>query len=409
MTENKLLNNLEAEKSVVGSVLITEGKCLDDFTLLGEDFYSVRLGKLFDLLRKRYNNQQPCDVISVSSDPDLRKMDIEVSMLYDLTGFVITAEGVAHYAELVHESAVRRRLIETGKSLQQSATDTDFAYLTESARSQIDDAIGIRKSAVSFVGDEIAQTIDSMSEPPQYQKTPWAMLNRAIGGFRNGALYTVGARPGKGKTSVGLQIAMTLSRDGAIALSSLEMSRDEIHKRIMSIGASIPMDATMNNSLSDAEWERVAVFKDAIRPNIAIDDRADVSIYDIRQFARSVSRQMPLKGVVVDYLQLMSMRDNRPRHEQVADMSRQLKILARDLNVPVVALSQLNRNSETRTDKKPSLADLRESGAIEQDSDVVILLHQEDEILLLDVAKNRQGPPAMVRLKWEGQFARAVS
>jgi replicative DNA helicase len=118
---------------------------------------------------------------------------------------------------------------------------------------------------------------------------------------------------------------------------------------------------------------------------------------------------MPLSGVVVDYLQLMSSRDNRPRHEIVAEMSRQLKILARDLDVPVIALSQLNRNAEQRSDKRPSLSDLRESGAIEQDSDVVILLHQEDDVLLLDVAKNRQGPPSLVRLKWQGDFARAVS
>jgi replicative DNA helicase len=202
---------------------------------------------------------------------------------------------------------------------------------------------------------------------------------------------------------------MTLSRDGAVAFASLEMGRMELHKRIISIGASIPMDSTMNNTLTPAEWERLARFKEEIRPNIAIDDRAEVSIYDIRSFARSVHRTMPLKGVIVDYLQLMSSKDNRPRHEIVAEMSRQLKILARDLEVPVIALSQLNRNSELRSDKRPSLADLRESGAIEQDSDVVILLHQEDDLIMLDIAKNRQGPPALVKLRWEGEYARAVS
>lgn len=409
MTENQLLNNLDAEKSVIGSVLITNGKCLDEFALSQEDFFSVKLGNLFQLMRKRYHNQAVIDAISVTSDPDYRKLNIPIAEVHELISHVLTPENVVFYAELVQQAAIRRRLIETSRLIASEAQESDFSYLTESARGKIDDAIGIRKSLVTFVDDEINKTIDDMSEPPTYQATPWAMLTKAIGGFRNGALYTIGARPGKGKTSIGLQIAMTLSRNGSVALASLEMGRAEIHKRIISIGASVPMDATMNNSLSDDEWQRVAKFKEAIRPNIAIDDRAELTIYDIRSFARSVNRVMPIKGVVVDYLQLMSMRDSRPRHEQVAEMSRQLKILARDLDVPVIALSQLNRNSEARSDKRPSLADLRESGAIEQDSDVVILLHQEDDLLLLDVAKNRQGPPSLVKLRWEGKFARAIS
>jgi replicative DNA helicase len=289
------------------------------------------------------------------------------------------------------------------------AQSLEFSYLTETARKRLDDAVGIKQHKINFITDEIADTIDAMQQPSKAYPTPWALLTKAIGGFRAGSLYTIGARPGKGKTSIGLQCAMTLSRNGAVAFASLEMGRMELHKRIISIGASIPMESTMNNSLTQSEWERLARFKEEIRPNIAIDDRAEVSIHDIRSFARSVNRVMPLRGVIVDYLQLMSSKDNRPRHEIVAEMSRQLKILARDLEVPVIALSQLNRNSEMRSDKKPSLADLRESGAIEQDSDVVILLHQEDDLILLDIAKNRQGPPALVKLRWEGEYARAVS
>ena len=404
-----LTHNPDAEKAVVGGVLVTNGDCLDDLTLQPDDFQDMRLSKLFSLARKMRLNGEAIDAITISAHPDFAEVKIHAADLFKLTDYTINAGNVDYYANLVQESSVRRKMIDASATIIQDANTLDFAYLTETARKRIDDALGVQRKAVSFIGDEIADTIDSMQQPSKAYPTPWALLTKAIGGFRAGSLYTIGARPGKGKTSIGLQCAMTLSRDGAVAFASLEMGRAELHKRIISIGASIPMDSTMNNTLTKNEWERLARFKEEIRPNISIDDRAEVSIHDIRTFARSVHRVMPLRGVIVDYLQLMSSKDNRPRHEIVADMSRQLKILARDLEVPVIALSQLNRNAESRSDKRPSLADLRESGAIEQDSDVVILLHQEDDLILLDIAKNRQGPPALVKLRWEGEYARAVS
>lgn len=404
-----LTHNPDAEKAVVGGVLVTNGDCLDDLTLHPDDFQDMRLAKLFALARKMRLNGEAVDAITMSAHPEFLEIKIHTADLFKLTDYTINTGNVEYYANLVHEASVRRKMIDASSTIIQDANTLDFAFLTETARKRIDDALGVQRQAVSFIGDEIAHTIDSMQQPSKAYPTPWALLTKAIGGFRAGSLYTIGARPGKGKTSIGLQCAMTLSRDGAVAFASLEMGRAELHKRIISIGASIPMDSTMNNTLTKSEWERLARFKEEIRPNISIDDRAEVSIHDIRTFARSVHRVMPLRGVIVDYLQLMSSKDNRPRHEIVAEMSRQLKILARDLEVPVIALSQLNRNAESRSDKRPSLADLRESGAIEQDSDVVILLHQEDDLILLDIAKNRQGPPALVKLRWEGEYARAVS
>lgn len=404
-----LTHNPDAEKAVVGGVLVTNGDCLDDLTLQPDDFQDMRLSKLFALARKMRLNGEAVDAITISAHPEFVQLKIHAADLFKLTDFTINTGNVEYYANLVQEASVRRKMIDASATIIQDANTLDFAYLTETARKRIDDALGVQQKSVTFITDEIAHTIDSMQQPSKAYPTPWALLTKAIGGFRAGSLYTIGARPGKGKTSIGLQCAMTLSRDGAVAFASLEMGRAELHKRIISIGASIPMDSTMNNTLTKGEWERLARFKEEIRPNISIDDRAEVSIHDIRTFARSVHRVMPLRGVIVDYLQLMSSKDNRPRHEIVAEMSRQLKILARDLEVPVIALSQLNRNAESRSDKRPSLADLRESGAIEQDSDVVILLHQEDDLILLDIAKNRQGPPALVKLRWEGEYARAVS
>ena len=404
-----LTQNPDAERAVIGAILISNGAVLDDLTIQPDDFFELKLGKVFKLARKMHLNGEGVDAITLAAHPEFAEIGVHSADLFKLTDYTITSSNAEHYAVLVQEASVRRKMIDASSSIIQDAQKLDFSFLSETARKRIDDALGVSSSKVAFIGDEIADTIDAMQQPSRAYPTPWALLTKAIGGFRAGSLYTIGARPGKGKTSIGLQCAMTLSRNGAVAFSSLEMGRMELHKRIISIGASIPMDSTMNNTLSPTEWERLARFKEEIRPNIAIDDRAEVSVHDIRQFARSVHRTMPLKGVIVDYLQLMSSRDNRPRHEIVAEMSRQLKILARDLEVPVIALSQLNRNSELRTDKRPSLADLRESGAIEQDSDVVILLHQEEDLLLLDIAKNRQGAPALVKLRWEGEYARAVS
>jgi len=405
----QVLHNLEAEKALLGAILLNY-KVLDDITLIPDDFYDSRHARLYKIMRHKFVNGEPIDVLTISADVRFQDIKtIDVVYLHELTTMTPTWTNAEYYAGIIYESSIRRRLHDAALSILNDTQKVEFSYLTETARSKIDTALGVRANVVSFIGDEISETIESMSLPSKAFQTPWAVLTKAIGGFRSGSLYTIGARPGKGKTSIGLQCAMVLSREGAVAFSSLEMRRQELHKRIISIAASIPMDSTMNNRLTEEEWDKIARLQGEIKPNIAIDDRPEVSVHDIRAFARSVNRVMPLSGVVVDYLQLMSSRDNRPRHEIVAEMSRQLKILARDLDVPVIALSQLNRNAEQRSDKRPSLSDLRESGAIEQDSDVVILLHQEDDVLLLDVAKNRQGPPSLVRLKWQGDFARAVS
>jgi replicative DNA helicase len=403
------LHDIHAEKSLLGAILL-KYKVMDDLSLSPEDFFDARHEAMFKVMRKKFLNSEPIDPITLAADIYFQAIKgVNADYLWELTSVTPTAANAEFYANIVYEAATRRRLSEAAQSIILDSNQTDFAQLTETARGKIDRALGVRAGAVKFIEDEIEATITGMTEPTKSYQTPWAVLTKAIGGFRSGSLYTIGARPAKGKTSIGLQCAMVLSREGAVAFSSLEMRREELHKRVISIAASIPMDSTMNNRVTPEEWERINRMKKEISPNIAIDDRAEVSVHDIRSFARSVNRTMPLAGIVVDYLQLMSSKDNRPRHEIVAEMSRQLKILARDLDVPVIALSQLNRNAEQRNDKRPSLADLRESGAIEQDSDVVILLHQEDDTLLLDVAKNRQGPPALVRLRWQGEFARAVS
>jgi replicative DNA helicase len=400
----------DAEKALVAAVLQTNGRCLDDIAITPAEFFEPRLGKIYGIMLGMRKRGEPIDPVTLYENAEFRTMpDVGPTTAWQLIDNAPYSDNAEYYANLISQAAVRRQLSYAGQAIIEDAGKADYAYLIESARKRVDDALGIAKSPVRFIYDEIDETIESLTRPSEAMKTPWLGLTSAIGGWRRGALYIIGARPGKGKTSIGLQAAIELSKYGSVALSSLEMRREEIHKRIMATQASIPMDALMNNKMTERDWEKWAILRNQINPAIAIDDRAEVSVQDIRVHARTVNRERPLSGIVVDYLQLMTTRDSRPRHEVVADFSRQLKIMARDLNVPVIALSQLNRAAEARLDKRPSLGDLRESGAIEQDADVVILLHiDENETMTLDVAKNRHGAQALVKLRWEGQYARAV-
>jgi replicative DNA helicase len=402
---------IDPEIQVLGSVLLTGGKCLDDLTLTPQEFLSPKYGEVYGVMLKMWKDRNPVDVITISANPEYRKiLGITPHIAHEWTAWVASPTSVGFYAEIIAEKHVRKELFLTATQIANESQTLDYSILTETARKRIDTALGVAKAPITFVYDELDKTIESLTaDSVSSFRTPWIGLDQAIGGWRPGALYIIGARPGRGKTSIGIQSALELSKYGSVAFSSLEMRREEIHKRIISMTASIPMDSVMNNRMSERDWEKWALLRAKVQPKIAIDDRAEVTIQDIRTHARSVNRNTPLSGIIVDYLQLMTSRDNRPRHEIVSDFSRQLKIMARDLNVPVIGLSQLNRASEARLDKRPSLGDLRESGAIEQDADVVILLHLEDDgTMLLDVAKNRHGAQATVKLNWEGHYARAV-
>ena len=330
--------------------------------------------------------------------------------------FTPTAANGAFYAEAVQEDALRRRLGNVSESIRVMAIDKESKVVPDEVRKVIDDALGAMVQNVTFMAQDIGSTIDGLGTKIQSYPSPWTRLNQVIGGFRPGALYLVAARPGVGKTVIGLQIAQFLSQSGAVAFSSLEMSKEELHKRIIAQTANVHMaELTGQQPFSELSRTRVAKAQSKMSLPISIDDRAGVSIQDIRTFARSVSHQMPLKAVVVDYVGLISDHTGRDksRYELVTHISQQLKIMARDLNVPVIALAQLNREVENRKDNKPMLSDLRDSGSLEQDADVVILLRRDlvgnKNTITLDVAKNRHGETKTLDLGFQGEFSRATN
>lgn len=406
----------EAERSVLGGMLL-DATVIEDITdvITGRDFYRPVHETIFDTITGMHRARQPVDAITVADTlgGDLDRVG-GPAYLHQLIQFVPTAANAGFYAQIVAEAGTKRRLRSAGMQVQELAEKPgDAAPLVEDARRIIDEVSTRTGGKTVFLGETMDQALGSLLHAPEQIPTPWESVNDILGGLRPGCLYVIGARPSVGKSVVGLQLARALTRRGSVAFASLEMSRDDIWSRVISTDLRIDLARVMNRALTAADWKAV----DGSRPHwatvpLAISDTAEVSLTDIRRLARSTHRRYRLAGVVVDYLQLMSPArgDKRPRHEFVADVSRQLKLLAMEMHVPVIALSQLNRASEQRLDKMPQLSDLRESGAVEQDADVVILLHREimgdarNELSLL-VAKNRHGRTDTARLQFWGHYS----
>jgi replicative DNA helicase len=260
--------------------------------------------------------------------------------------------------------------------------------------------------------------VNHLDSEPDYLATEWAMLNDFIGGFRPGALYIIGASPAVGKSVVAVNMAYGMAKHGAVSFHSLEMSKREIMNRLFASVCNVSMDHLEKRKLTDVDWDRIAGGQKAVARPIAIADKSGQTLAEVRAFARQVGRKQKLVGIVVDYLQLMQDTERgRSRYESVTAISNGLKILARDLDVPVIALAQLNRQLEGRKDTSPGLSDLRDSGAIEQDADVVILLNREKALddgedekskMIFHIAKNRHGRTGMMALRFDGLFARVT-
>lgn len=398
---------LFSEVSVIAGILASGGRKLDDVTLTGADFQDIRYGEIFDIMRAMQASGKPIDPASVGGE-----VTKYARLVWEVQDQVPHTVNTGYHAERVHEAAVRRRVGEAGEHIAGWAGRMELAQLADMARKELDEALGLQKRRIQFLQDTIGETINSIGQVAPTYPTPWKGLSDTIGGFRKGALYVIGARPGVGKTSASIQIALELSQFGNVAYSSLEMPERELHLRCMSAGAWIP-HSMLEAPKPLADWAAMKLGKWVrdVPKRIAFDDRGTVTVNDIRAHARSVAREGQLAGVVVDYLQLITGTDGAKRLEVVTEASRQLKLLARDLDCPVIALSQLNRNSESRMDKRPALSDLRESGSIEQDADCVFLLHRDMEPkqgpttdMELLVAKNRHGPTRALDMQWHPEF-----
>jgi replicative DNA helicase len=408
-----------AERSVIGAVLLSNGRILDDLGVEPDEFHSPALAGVYRLMLEMRRTGKAVDLVTLlaavqaSKDVELRAVD--AILLQECVASTPSVASAEFYADIVSDEATRRRLKAAGHAVAQAADETeDVDSAVDRARAVVDGAAKIRVESVQFFGETVDRTIDALQTQVTTFPTPWADLNQRIGGWGPGRMYIIGARPGVGKSVAALNAAMGLVGRGAVAFVSLEMSTEEIQMRAISKDLQIDLGAMERRDLSDAQWRKIAGRREAWESvRLAILDQSSATMTSIRQFVRSVSRRAPLGAVVVDYLQLIRAPRgwNGPRQELLSDVSRELKILSREFNVPVIALSQLNRESARREDKRPNIEDLRESGSLEQDADVVILLHRdlvaEDKIheMHMLVAKNRHGPTGPCTMLFRGHYS----
>lgn len=390
-----------------------------------EDFYRSAHAKIYSTLRTLFAHGEPVDVLTVVDALRKRSILDEVGgrlYILDLVDQVPTPAGAAHYARIVADAALRRRLIgaaadiiDLGYAGTRDADDiADEAEqrIYNVARREDRDETALLRDLVDQAMRDL-EAIQNRESAYTGLPTGFRDLDELTSGLQEGNLVVIAARPGVGKSSLAMNIAKNVAVAGhPVAVFSLEMSRTEIGMRMLCAEARVPWDRIRSKRVGPDDWMRVVSAAEILHEApLHIVDAGNVNIVDIRAKARRMrTGRTGLSLIIVDYLQLMtSPQARRPdnRQQEVAEISRSLKLLAKELHIPVVALSQLNRNPEARADKRPQLSDLRESGAIEQDSDVVMFIHRDDsdpekkrqaEIIL---AKHRNGPTGSITLNFE--------
>mgnify|MGYP003081344533 FL=1 len=421
-----------AEQSVLGGMLLSKDAIADVVeSLRASDFYKPAHETIYEAILSLYGHGSPADAITVADELKKRGELTRVggaSYIHTLIASVPTAANAQYYAEIVKEHAIMRRLIEAGTKIAQLgyANETEVDTLVDQAQAEIYAVTdgNAKEDYVSFSEalEETINEIDANSNRPDGVygvPTDFIEFDELTGGLHGGQMIVIAARPGVGKSTLALDIARSaaIHHQMTTVFFSLEMSRTELAMRILSAEGKISMGRLKKGDLDTEGWTNLATLQGRIdSAPLFIDDSPNMTLMEIRAKCRRLKQRNDLKLVVLDYLQLMSSgKKVESRQQEVSEFSRSLKLLAKELDVPVIALSQLNRGSEQRTDKRPMVSDLRESGSIEQDADMVILLHREDmynpdservgEADMI-IAKHRGGPTRTIPLAFSGKYSR---
>ncbi|MET9843393.1 replicative DNA helicase [Streptomyces ossamyceticus] len=426
--------DLDAEQSVLGGMLLSKDAIADVVEILkGADFYKPAHETIYQAILDVYAKGEPADPITIAAELTKRGEITKVggaSYLHTLVQTVPTAANAEYYAEIVHERAVLRRLVEAGTRITQMgyAADDDVDEIVNRAQAEIF-AVTEQRTTEDYLPlgdimegalDEI-EAIGSRSGEMTGVPTGFTDLDQLTNGLHPGQMIIIAARPAMGKSTLALDFARAASIKNNLpsVIFSLEMGRNEIAMRLLSAEARVALHHMRSGTMTDEDWTRLARrMPDVSAAPLYIDDSPNLSMMEIRAKCRRLKQRNDLKLVIIDYLQLMqSGKRSESRQQEVSDMSRNLKLLAKELELPVIALSQLNRGPEQRTDKKPMVSDLRESGSIEQDADMVILLHREDAYEKesprageadIIVGKHRNGPTATITVAFQGHYSRFV-
>jgi replicative DNA helicase len=421
-----LPHSIEAEQSVIGAMLMSRdeiGRVSEVIT--GEDFYAKQYGILFDAMVELNDEGKPVDLIILQERLKEKGVPAEIynlEFIKDAMSAVQTSVNAKRYAEIVAEKSVLRKLIKTNEEIANKcyAQNDSLETILENSEKSIFDIVQKRNTGDFVPIRQIVMNAMNMIEEASKQKgavtgiaSGFVDLDFKTAGFQPSDLILVAARPSMGKTAFVLNIAQHVAfhENKAVAIFSLEMSKEQLVNRLLSLESNVNSQAIRTGNMRDDEWEKLIEGADVIgRSNLLIDDTPGISIGELRSKCRRFKIEYDLQMIIIDYLQLMSgSGKSESRQQEISDISRSLKALARELHVPVIALSQLSRAVEQRPDHRPMLSDLRESGAIEQDADVVMFIYRDDyynkdtelkNVAEIIIAKQRNGAIGTINLAW---------
>lgn len=427
MTRQRQPQNTEAEASLLGAILIDNDaivKIADKIT--GDDFYDARHKHIYEAVTKLYDRREAIDILTLSDQlqgAGLLDAVGGASYMTELTNFVPTAAHVEQYAEIVAQKALRRRLIKTSQGITQLGQDEsrDIKELIEEAETSLFQVSQQNvKQSITSIEDILTSSFERLDDLHKDKAklrgvpTGYRDMDDMLAGLQRSDLFILAARPAMGKTAFVLNLAhnVAVQAKEPVLVFSLEMSKEQLVDRVLSMESGVDAWALRTGNLTDNDFEKLSMAMGTLsEAPIYIDDTPGLTISDLRTKARREAHSRPLGLIIVDYLQLMSggsrfgSSDNRV--QEISEISRGLKMVARELNVPLIALSQLSRSVESRSPQIPQLSDLRESGSIEQDADVVAFLYREDyynpetdrkSIMDVLIKKHRHGPVGNVEL-----------
>ncbi|WP_167957693.1 replicative DNA helicase [Anaerosporobacter faecicola] len=425
-------HSIEAEQSVIGSMIMDKDAITTASEIISaEDFYQHQYALLFDAMVELFNEGKPVDLITLQEKMKEKELPSELSsidFIRDLMAAVPTSANVKYYANIVKEKAILRKLIKVTEGIANECylNREKLEVILEDTEKQVFDVVQ-NKASGDFVSikDIVIRTLESIESAAKNKgsvtgiATGFYDLDYKMAGLQPSDLILVAARPSMGKTAFVLNIAeyVAVKSNIATAIFSLEMSKDQLVKRIISMNSKVDSQAIRTGELQDDDWVKlVESARNIGNSNLIIDDTPGISIGELRSKCRKYKLEHNLGLVIIDYLQLMTGgKKAESRQQEISDISRSLKALAREINAPVIALSQLSRAVEQRPDKRPMLSDLRESGAIEQDADVVMFIYRDDYynhdsedagVSEIIIGKQRNGPTGTVKLAWLSQFTK---
>lgn len=424
--------NIEAEQSVLGAILLDK-EVLSSVTeiISSQDFYREDHREIFEAIMDLYEKGEPIDLITVAEQLKVRGSLEAVGgleYLTNLANLVPTTANAKHYAKIVEEKSILRRLIKASSEIINMGYEAaeEVSYVLDKAEKSIFDVLQKRNTqGFALIKDVLIDTFNRLEELYNNKgyitgiPTGFVDLDYKTAGLQNSDLILIAARPAMGKTSFVLNIAQyaAIHAKVPVAIFSLEMSKEQLVNRMLCCEAMVDSQKMRTGKLEDSDWQKVArALGPLSEAPIYIDDTPGLSVAEIRAKCRRLKLEKNLGLVVIDYLQLMQGRGkSESRQQEISEISRSLKILAKEINVPVLTLSQLSRAPELRSDHRPILSDLRESGAIEQDADIVMFLYRDDyynpdtekkNIAEVIIAKHRNGSTGTVELAWLGQYTK---